>query len=135
MSKLPEFLIDTDIIANHFTKPKEEGNSDLVNLMQLGMCFTTVLNASELMLSAKSEEDKFNIKSVLSALKVLGLNARYSLYVNHGKDIKLSSRDALFLVVAELNKLNIVAYTPEKYYSDKIKIFHPDLLFKRKSHI
>jgi len=120
-----EFLIDTDVLIDHLEKKRETGFSSLVELMFRGLCFTTVINAAEIMLNADNTEDEFNAKSLLSALKVLGIHSRYSLSVNKLKMKNPKLRDSLFLVSAEVNKLNVVTLHPDKYNSDKIKIIHP----------
>ncbi len=50
---IPKFLIETDVLADHLiTDSKTE--SYLIKLMKSGICFTSVLNASELYLLADS---------------------------------------------------------------------------------
>ncbi|MFO7525228.1 MAG: hypothetical protein R6W68_07215 [Ignavibacteriaceae bacterium] len=123
-----EFLLDTDILFDHLCCDPSSGNSYLVTLIQNGLCFTTVINAAELMMKAKNSEEEFHIKSLLSALKVLGIHSRYSLSVNHLNEKIRGLRDSLFIVTAEINKLDIVTLDGSRYGSDKIKILHPDNL-------
>lgn len=124
-----EFLLDTDVIQEHLVSGS---SSILVELLQRGLGFTTVLNAAEIMLKCNSLEDEYSAKSVLSALKILGIHSRYSLSVNKiSQEIK-SLRDVLFVVTAEINKINIVTLKPERYQSDKVKILSPcDLIMSQ----
>ncbi len=113
--KQPEYLIETDILIEHLTHSQKGSESILEKLMQKGICFTSVINASELLFSVKNDEEKENVVKLLSSLKVLGLNSRYSLYVS-GLDKKLkNSRDSLIFVLAKLNKLKIVTCEKNKY--------------------
>lgn len=130
MEKKPkiEFLIDTDILQHHLMSDPDSEKSYLVELMQKGICFTTVLNAAELMLSSKNNEEEFHVKSLLSSLKVLGFHSRYCLSINQLHNKIHGLRDSLFLVTAEINKLNIISLNRTNYESEKIKILHPDQL-------
>jgi len=93
--------------------------------MQKGICFTTVLNAAELLLSARSRAEKEYVNKVLYALKILGLNSRYALMTPEYSGKLHSLRDILFCVVADINKLPIVTYDLKKYSGTKLKIIHP----------
>ena len=123
-----EYLIDTDILYDHLIKDPESGESHLVILMKQGMCFTTVLNAAELFLMCKDAKGEHLVKTVLSALHILGIHARYSLNVNLVSPEVTGLRDILFTATAEINKLNIVTLNVNKYKSDKIMIYKPEQL-------
>lgn len=126
MKNRTEFLVDTDVLYEHLNKKVESGRSYLVQLMTKGLCFTTVLNAAELMLEAKTQKKADNVKFLLSALKVLGIHPRYSLMIDQISSHTKNLRDALFLVTAQINKLDILTLDSGRYNSEKIKIFHPD---------
>lgn len=124
MSSNDKYLLETDILYDHLVNGKYE-SSFLIDLMQKGICYTTVINASELLFSANSEEEMEHVKKVLNAVKVLGLNSRYSLTVsNYSKKVK-NLRDALFSVVADINKLPIVTFDNNRYINTSLKIIHP----------
>lgn len=124
MSGNDKYLLETDILYDHLVNGKYE-SSFLIDLMQKGICYTTVINASELLFSANSEEEMEHVKKVLNAVKVLGLNSRYSLTVsNYSKKVK-NLRDALFSVVADINKLPIVTFDNNRYINTSLKIIHP----------
>lgn len=117
-----KYLLETDILADYLTSNKE---NYLQKLMQTGICFTTVLNASELLVVCKNEDEKSSVRSVLDSLKVLGLHSRYSLSVPEFSEKTRNVRDALFAVVALINKLPIVTMNIERYKKTNLKIIHP----------
>ena len=116
------FLIDTDILYDHLTHNQKNERSFLTTLMTKGECFTTVLNASELYFSAKSDEEKLTIKKLLYSLKVLGLNSRYSLDIPLYSEKFNNYRECLFYIVAERNNMIIATNSPSKYDFGKVKV-------------
>lgn len=116
------FLIDTDILYDHLTHNQKNERSFLTSLMTKGECFTTVLNASELYFSAKSDEEKLTTKKLLYSLKVLGLNSRYSLDIPLYSEKFNNYRDCLFYIVAERNNMIIATNSPSKYSFGKVKV-------------
>ena len=117
-----KYLIDTDIMVDHLISNE---NNYLMNLMQTGICFTTVLNASELLAVCKNDNEQSLVRNVLDSLKVLGIHSRYALSIPEFSDKTDSVRDALFAVVASINKLPIVTFNTERYKKTKLKIIHP----------
>ncbi|MCW8805169.1 MAG: hypothetical protein OQK56_01815, partial [Ignavibacteriaceae bacterium] len=85
-----KYLLDTDILVDYLIYNE---NNYLINLMQSGICFTTVLNASELLAACKGEKEQSAVRSVLDSLKVLGLHQRYALSVPEFSDKTESVRD------------------------------------------
>ncbi len=128
MKKIPKYLLETDVLLEYLVQYELDKESYLVKLMQEGICFTSVLNASELFMFANSDYEKEKVRDLLNALKVLGLHSRYSLsipnYMNNFKNI----RDALFYILAEQNRLSIVSLNPEKYSGLSVKSVHPDTI-------
>jgi predicted nucleic acid-binding protein len=124
MSGNDKYLLETDILSDHLVNGKYQ-SSFLIDLMQKGICYTTVINASELLFSANSEEEMEHVKKVLNAVKVLGLNSRYSLSVSNYSEKVKNLRDALFSVVADINKLPIVTFDNNRYINTSLKIIHP----------
>lgn len=116
------YLVDTDVLYDHLVHRDEKKISFLTSLMTKGECFTTVLNASELYFSAKTEEHKIAIKKLLYALKVLGLNSRYTLDIPQFSDKFSNYRECLFYIVAEKNNLIIATNSPAKYKIGKVKV-------------
>lgn len=93
--------------------------------MQQGICFTTVLNASELLAVYKDETEMKEVRSVLDSLKVLGLHSRYALSVPEFSGKTKNIRDALFAIVSLINKLPIVTLDTDRYSKTNLKIIHP----------
>lgn len=125
--KQPEYLIETDILIEHLTHKRADSESILESLMQKGVCYTSVINAGEVLFNVKNDEEKENVIKLLSSLKVLGLNSRYSLYVS-GMNSKLkNSRDSLIFVLAKLNKLKIVTCDKNKYVkvAEQVSVINP----------
>lgn len=90
--------------------------------MKKGICFTSVFNASELFHFTFTEFEKQKVKALLYAIKVLGVPARYSLYIPDLSYKFFTPRDALFYQTAKLNKLTIVTLHPHKYPLNDISI-------------
>jgi hypothetical protein len=121
----PKYLLETDILIDYLIFDKPNGKPTLLTLMQKGICFTSVLNASELFMLAKSDYHKEKVRDLLNALKVLGLHSRYSLLIPECKNSFDKIRDALFYVLAEQNKLIIVSFIPDRYSGLKVQSIHP----------
>lgn len=117
-----KYLLETDVLVDYLTS---NDNNYFMNLMKTGICFTTVLNASEMLASCKDENELSAVRSVLDSLKVLGLHSRYALSVNEFSGKTLNVRDSLFAVVALINKLPIVTLERERYKKTNLKIIHP----------
>jgi predicted nucleic acid-binding protein len=120
-------LLDTDILVDYLTSSGAIKH-DLLNLMQKGICFTTVLNASELLRACENDEEEKLARNVLDSLKVLGIHSRYALSVRDFAGSTDSLRDALFSVVSSINKLPIVTFAEERYKKTNLKIIHPQKL-------
>lgn len=118
-----EFLIDTDLLIDHLTTKAKI--SKLEFLMQKGNCFTTAINASELYYLAQDKKNKLHVDKLLRAIKVLGINSRYSLFVNEFSQTTENFRDALFSVVAMKNNLIICTSNKQKYLKTGIEILDP----------
>lgn len=124
---MSKYLLESDILADYLTS-SDNIDSHLIHLMQKGICFTTVLNAAELLASCKDENEKKLVRNVLDSLKVLGLHSRYALSIPEYSDKTNSIRDALFSVVSSINKIPIVTFDKERYKKTNLKIFHPQEL-------
>ena len=117
-----KYLLDTDVLVDYLTSNE---NNYLIKLMQIGICFTTVLNASELLAASKNDYEKSAVRSVLDSLKVLGLHSKYALSVPEFAKKTENVRDALFAVVSKINKLPIVTLNTDRYKKSNLKIIHP----------
>lgn len=126
MKKIPKYLLETDVLLKYLVLYEFDKESYLIKLMQKGICFTSVLNASELFMFANSDYEKEKVRDLLNALKVLGLHSRYSLSIPNCMNNFKNIRDALFYILAEQNRLSIVSLNPEKYSGLSVKSVHPD---------
>jgi len=125
MKKIPKYLLDTDVLLEYLVTYELDTESYLIKLMQKGICFTSVLNASELFMFTNSDYEKEKVRDLLNALKVLGLHSRYSLSIPNCMNNFKNIRDALFYILAEQNRLSIVSLNPEKYSGLSVKSVHP----------
>ena len=94
--------------------------------MQKGICFSTVLNASDLLNKAISSVEQKIVKDLLSALKILGIHSRYSLLVPKYSEYVRNYNESLFCVVADYNKLQIVTFDKSKYVKCGLTVYHPE---------
>ncbi len=120
-----EYLIDTDILADHLTHNDLSELSHLEIAMTNGICFTSAINVSELYFTVSSKEEKFAVDSVTRALRVLGIHPRYSLTITDFFNKVATARDALFCSVAKNNKLPIFTMEIDRYRKSGIKIITP----------
>ena len=124
-----KYLLENDILIDFLTN-SDSLNSPLIKLMQKGICFTTMLNAAELLASCKGENEKKLTRNVLDSLKVLGLHSRYALSIQEFSGKTKNLRDALISVVSSINKIPIVTFDKGRYKKTKLKIIHPQELRK-----
>lgn len=124
MQNSNKYLLETDILVDHLCNEKNK-SSFLIELMQKGICYTTVINASELFFAAISDDEIKNVQQVLTAMKVLGLNSRYSLAISRYSQKVGNVREALFVAVADINNLPVVTFNVNKFRETKLKVFHP----------
>ncbi|MBX2976838.1 MAG: PIN domain-containing protein [Ignavibacteriaceae bacterium] len=117
-----EFLVDTSILIEHLECENEF--SILEAALTNSLVFTTVINASELFVIMKNRHIDGEIKSLLSVINVLGIHSRYSLGVPIFSDLTQNYSDAIFCVVAQMNKLPILTFNEEKYKNTGLKIYN-----------
>ena len=117
-----EFLIENDILLDHLTQKDISVPSTLEIAMTTGICFTSVINASELYFYSSTQQEKESVDTVLYALKVLGIHQRYSLNISKFFNKVASTRDAIICSVALNNKLPILTDETERYKRSGIKI-------------
>ena len=117
-----KYLLETDVMVDYLSSNE---NNYLIKLMKTGICFTTVLNASEMLAACRDESELSAVRSVLDSIKVLGLHSRYALNVREFSEKTSGLRDALLAVVSSINKLPIVTLNTEKYKKTNLKIIHP----------
>ena len=128
MKKIPKYLLETDVLLEYLVLYEFDKESYLIKLMQKGICFTSVLNASELFMFANSDYEKEKVRDLLNALKVLGSHSRYSVSIPNCMNNFKNIREALLYILAEQNRLSIVSLNPEKYSGLRVKSVHPDTI-------
>jgi predicted nucleic acid-binding protein len=74
---LPKVVVHTDIILDYLLH-RQHQPSTLRLLMMKFFCYTTVFNAIELFSLAKNARERQAIEDALSAMKILGLNAKHA---------------------------------------------------------
>lgn len=116
-------FLETDVLAEYLTK--KHNDSLLLKFMQNSICFTSVINASELFFAAGDESQSDTVQKLLTGLKVLGIHSRYSLLINKYSSLVNTVRDALICVLAEYNKLPIVTYKKERFIKTKLTLIDP----------
>jgi predicted nucleic acid-binding protein len=124
-NKKPEYLIETDILIEYLESDAGERTA-LEMLMERGLCFTTVINSAELFFNANNETRNEAVKRLLTSLKVLGLNSRYSLNISKFFNKVAGVREALICSVALNNNLPLVTRQKEKYLKSGVEIIDPE---------
>ena len=114
-----QFLIETDILYDYLTHRSSTG-SVLRHALSQGVCYTTMLNAMELLRMAKSEQEHGIMMNLLSVVRVLGFNARYAesfskvaAEAEASSGIRLSDRETMICGMAVVSKLTILT---KQYY-------------------
>jgi len=120
-----EFLIETDILVDHLIHEDFSKLSDLEFAMTKGICFTTVINSSEMYFYSVTEKEKNAVDCVMRAVKVLGIHPRYSLNISEFFNKVATTRDAMICSLAKTNKLPILTAQIQKYKNSGIKIISP----------
>lgn len=114
MKNKNNFFIETDILVEHLTN-KGKSKSVLEKAVLKGVCFTSVINASELYFAAQNSEEKNAVDMLLRTMNVLGLHSRYSLSINSYNQKVNNVRDALICALIENNNLTMVTNNNKKY--------------------
>jgi hypothetical protein len=120
-----KYFIETEILIDHLVHKRGVNNSFLFNIMQKGICFTSVLNASEIYFNAKSDMEKEKADHLLYAVKVLGIHSRYSLELKNLNNSFKNFRDAIIYLLARQNNLTIITQHLDRYIKLDCKVKHP----------
>lgn len=117
MSSGPEqqVLIETDILGEFLVSTASDPEPRLLRALRSASCYTTVLNAYELLHAARNEEEQQHIYAALTLVRVLGFNARNAVpfaalaqAVEREHGIRLSTRNAFVIGMAQQSKLSIL---------------------------
>lgn len=119
-----KYLLETDILFEHLIQ-QQKNLSVMEEFLLKGICFTTVINASELFMLVRNEIEYQRIKNLLSVVNVLGIHSRYSLIINEFNKAVKTTRDALICAAAKINKLTIVTFSEVKFKNSNINYLIP----------
>jgi predicted nucleic acid-binding protein len=118
-------VIATDIIIDHLVTGEEV--SILRRLMSQYFCYTTVFTAVELFAGARSSKERQAVDDAMSAMKVLGLNAKSAKNI---APVVMRNRESIAGLIAGLcieSGLPIVTLNPKRFAAGTaLKIMHPE---------
>lgn len=108
-----KIVVDSDIILDHLVS--RDDVSLLRRLMIRYFCYTTVFNAIELFAAARTQQEIRAIDDAMSAMKVLGVNAKSA--KNIAATFSSGTRDMSGLTagVCVESRLAIVTLDPKRY--------------------
>lgn len=111
-----EIFVDTDVLAAYLAEDTSQPSA-LQALMRAAVCFTSVLNAGELIAVTRNDEERAHAESVLWGLKVLGFHHKYSLTFGdlHRESGGMHFRDSMVAGMCILSKLPLCTSHPERY--------------------
>ena len=112
-----KIVVDTDLLLEHLVHRR--GSSYLRAAMNNFFCYTTVFNAIEAFSAARSEKEIQAVDDAMSAMKVLGLNAKSAKVMGTlflGNSVK-RHRDLRVLIagVCRESKLPILTLNPRRF--------------------
>jgi predicted nucleic acid-binding protein len=117
-----QLLIETDILAEFLVS--DEPEPTLLRALKQHVCYTTMLNAFELLRAARSNAEHEAVHSLLTLVRVLGYNSRTAIpiasltrSIEQEHSVSLSTRDALVVGMAVQSKLAILTRAKHDLYS------------------
>ena len=111
-----KIVVDTDIILDHLVHGA--GASILRLTMNTFFCYTTVFNAIEAFSMARSKKEIQAVDDAMSAMKILGLNAKSAKSIGkiYSNDISVGKvLPALIAGVCIESRLPIVTMNPNRF--------------------
>jgi predicted nucleic acid-binding protein len=119
-----QVLIETDILGEFLVSTPNDPEPRLLRALRSATCYTTMLNAYELLHAARNEEEQQHIYSALSLVRVLGFNSRNAVpfaalsnEIERDHGIRLSMRDAFVIGMAKQSKLSILTQNKHDLYT------------------
>lgn len=106
----PGVLVETDLIVDYLLAPAAEP-SLLRRLMEVVVCYTTFIQASEIYSAARGPQEERTVERALFGLKILGASSRYAKTIGgvlSSVDTPLDIRTAVMAAMAMESKLPIV---------------------------
>lgn len=132
---LPKLLVHTDIFLGYVLHRGAEASA-LRRAMMKFFCYTTVFNAIELFSLARTEPERRVLESAMSAMKILGLNAKSAKIYG---DLLSQASDALTmpLLIAGVcleSKLPLLTDQPDLFHTVRgLKVIRPSLITEQAS--
>jgi predicted nucleic acid-binding protein len=112
-----KIVVDTGILLEHLAHG--EGASLLRKLMNAFFCYTTVFNAIEVFSVARSEKEIQAVDDAMSAMKVLGLNAKSAKTIGRVlSSVASRRRSGLSVLIGGVcieSRLPIVTMNPKRF--------------------
>ncbi len=119
-----QVLIETDILGEFLVSTAHDPEPRLLRALRSATCYTTMLNAYELLHAARNEEEQQHIYSALTLVRVLGFNSRNAVpfaalaqAIERDHGVRLSMRDAFVIGMAKQSKLSILTQNKHDLYT------------------
>ncbi|HUL45295.1 MAG TPA: type II toxin-antitoxin system VapC family toxin [Bacteroidota bacterium] len=123
---VPKVVVDTDVLLDHLVH-RGGAESVLRLAMQKFFCYTTVFNAIDMFSIARTEKERVAVEQALSAMKILGLNAksakRYGTWIARG--LSLTGTDFFMAAICLDSRLPILTWQPKRFSSVKQLVIVP----------
>ncbi|MFZ1323232.1 MAG: hypothetical protein WAT71_16870 [Ignavibacteria bacterium] len=91
-----EIFLDTDIILNESVDGTLQENDLLSKCLKLFVCYTSVINASEIFSRCINKTELDNVKNFFSGINILGIPFRYSVKI--GEILQLIKKKILTII-------------------------------------
>jgi predicted nucleic acid-binding protein len=110
-----QVLIETDILGEFLVSTVNDPEPRFLRALRRATCYTTMLNAYELLHAARNGAEEQHIYQALSLVRVLGFNSRnalpfaaFSREIEREHGVRLNQRDAFIIGMARQSKLSIL---------------------------
>jgi Predicted nucleic acid-binding protein, contains PIN domain len=115
--RVQKIVVDTDVLLQYLVH--REGASFLRSAMNVFFCYTTVFNAIEAFSVARSEKEIQAVDNAMSAMKVLGLNAKSAKVIgkifSSTDSKKTKDLSVLIAGICRESRLPIVTMNPKRF--------------------
>lgn len=91
-----EIFLDTDVLLNESEDGTLQENGLLSKCLKLFVCYTSVINASEIFSGCTNKAELDNVKNSFTGINILGIPFRYSLKI--GEILQLIKKKILTII-------------------------------------
>jgi predicted nucleic acid-binding protein len=112
----PHYLIETDVLAEWLVASPEEPVV-LDGALRTGRCYTSMLNATELLAACRSDSERHAVEALFRIVRVLGFPARSATtYAEIARTIEMQSgcavttREMMVIGLATESKLTVLTH-------------------------